>query len=67
MYNGTVHQLFINLKKVYDSVRKVLYNILIEFGISRKLAGLIKMCLNETYSRVRIGKNLSASLLFRMA
>jgi hypothetical protein len=30
-----------------------------EFGIPRKLVGLIKMCLNETYSRVRIGKNLS--------
>jgi hypothetical protein len=27
--------------------------------ISRKLVGLIKMCLNETYSRVRIGKYLS--------
>jgi hypothetical protein len=63
MYNGTVHQLFINLKKACDSVRReVLYNILIEFGISRKLAGLIKMCLNETYSRVRIGKNLSGKL-----
>jgi hypothetical protein len=37
----------------------VLYNILIEFGIPRKLIGLIKMCLNETYSRVRIGKYLS--------
>jgi hypothetical protein len=59
-YNGTVHQLFIHFKKVYDSVRrKALYNILIEFGIPRKLVGLIKMCLNETYSRVRIGKNLS--------
>jgi hypothetical protein len=34
----------------------VLYNILTEFGIPRKLVGLIKMCLNETYSRVRIGK-----------
>jgi hypothetical protein len=32
---------------------------LIEFGIPRKLVGLIQMCLNETYSRVRIGKNLS--------
>jgi hypothetical protein len=32
---------------------------LIEFGIPRKLLGLIKMCLNETYCRVRIGKNLS--------
>jgi hypothetical protein len=33
-----------------------LYSILIEFGISRKLVGLIKMCLNETYSAVHIGK-----------
>jgi hypothetical protein len=59
-YNGTVHQLFIDLKKTYDSVRReVSCSILIEFGIPRKLVGLIKMCLNETYSRVRIGKNLS--------
>jgi hypothetical protein len=59
-YNGAVHQLFIDFKKAYDSVRReVLYNILIEFGIPRKLVGLIKMCLNETYSRVHIGKNLS--------
>jgi hypothetical protein len=40
-------------------MREVLYNILTEFGISRKLDGLIKMCLNETYSTVHIGKNLS--------
>jgi hypothetical protein len=33
--------------------------IVIEFGIPRKLVGLIKMCLNETYSTVRIDKNLS--------
>jgi hypothetical protein len=59
-YNGTVHQLFIDFKKSYDSVRKkVLHSILIEFGICRKLVGLIKMCLNETYSRVYIAKNLS--------
>jgi hypothetical protein len=56
-YNGTVHQLFLDYKKAYDSVRReVLYNILIEIGIPRKLVGLIKMCLNETYSTVRIGK-----------
>jgi hypothetical protein len=33
-YNETVHQLFIDLQKAYDSVRsEVLYNILIEFGV----------------------------------
>jgi hypothetical protein len=56
-YNGTVHQLFINFKKAFNSVRReVLYNILIEFRIPRKLVWLIKMCFNETYSTVRIGK-----------
>jgi hypothetical protein len=31
-YNETVHQLFIDFKKAYDSARRaVLYNILIEF------------------------------------
>jgi hypothetical protein len=35
---------------------EVLYNILLEFGIPRKLVGLIQMCLNETYSTVLIGK-----------
>jgi hypothetical protein len=47
-------------KKAYDSVRKeVLYNILIEFGVPMKLVRLIKMSLNETYSKVPIGKHLS--------
>jgi hypothetical protein len=59
-YNGTVHQLFIDFKKAYDSVRReALYNILVKFGIPRKLVGLIKMCLNETYITVCTGKNLS--------
>ena len=35
-----------------------MYNILIEFGIPMKLVRLIKMCLTERYSRVRVGKNL---------
>ena len=43
-----------------DSVkREVLYNILIGFGIPMNLVRLIKMCLNETYNRVRVGKQLS--------
>jgi hypothetical protein len=35
------------------------YTIFIESGIPRKLTGLINMCLNETYSKVCIDKNLS--------
>ena len=58
--NEAVHQLFIGFKKVYDSVRReALYNILIEFGIPKKLVRLIKMCLTAMYSRVWVGKNLS--------
>jgi len=54
-----VQQLFIDFKKAYDSVRrKVLYKILIEFGILGNLK-FIKMSLTETYSRVRVGKNVS--------
>jgi len=55
-----VRQLFIDPKKAYDSVRReVLYNIFIGYGVPMKLVRLIKMCLNETFSTVRIGKNLS--------
>jgi len=55
-----VHQLFFDFKKAYDSVRRVvLYNILMEFGIPMILVRLIKVCLNETYSRVRVGNHLS--------
>ena len=53
------NQLFVDFKKAYDSVRReVLYN-LIEFGVPLKLVRLIKMCLSETYSGVRVGKHFS--------
>jgi hypothetical protein len=59
VYKGTVHQQFIDFKKGYDSVKKeVLYNILLEFDILKKQVRLIKMYLNETCSKVRIGKLL---------
>jgi hypothetical protein len=58
-YNETVHQLFIDFKKSYDSVMwEVLYNILMECGVPMELVRLIKMCLNETCNKVRIGKHL---------
>jgi hypothetical protein len=38
---------------------QVKLKILLDFGIPKKLVRLIKMCLNETYSKVRIGKLLS--------
>ena len=48
-YNEAVNQLFIDIKKAYDSVRReVLYNILMEFGVPKKLVRLIKIYLTET-------------------
>ena len=65
-YNEAVHQLFIDLRKAYISVRmEGLYIILIQFGIPMKLVTLIKMCLNEAYSWVRVGKHLSDMLRIR--
>jgi hypothetical protein len=59
-YSGTVHQLFADFKRAYDSFkREVLYNMLFEFDIPKKLVRLIRMCLNETCSKICIGKLLS--------
>jgi hypothetical protein len=53
-------ELSVDLKKAYDSFRReVLCSILIEFGVPMKLIRLIKMCLNETYNKVCIGKHLT--------
>jgi hypothetical protein len=50
----------IDFKTDYDSVRKeVLYSIHLESGITMKLDRLVKMCLNDTYSKVYVNKHLS--------
>jgi hypothetical protein len=67
-HNNRVYQVFIDFKKACDSLRReALYNILFEFKIPRKLVGLIKMCLNETYSTMGVGKICLTGFLFRMA
>ena len=66
-YDAAVYQLLVDLKKTYYLFRrKVLYKILIQFGIPVKLVRLIKMCLTETFSGVRIGKNLSNVMLIKL-
>jgi hypothetical protein len=61
-----MHQIFLDFKKTYDSVRRdVLYNILIEFGIPMKLVRIIKMCLNETCSTVRVDEHLSQTFYIK--
>ena len=53
-YSEEAHQLFIDFKKAYVSVRReALYNILIEFGIPKKLVRLVKMCLTESIAESR--------------
>ena len=42
-----------------------MYNILFEFGIPMKLVRLIKMCLNETCSRIRVSKHFSDMVISR--
>jgi len=61
-----VHQVLKELKQAYNSVKKEnLYNILIEFCIPMKLVRLIKMCVNEAYSRVQLGKHMSDTFYIR--
>jgi hypothetical protein len=50
---------FVRYCRKNDLVRKeILYSILIQFGLPMELVRLIKMCLNEPYSKVCIGKHL---------
>jgi hypothetical protein len=53
-HNGTVLHLFTDFEKAYDSLwTEVLYNILIEILAPMNLVRPIKMCLTETYNKIR--------------
>ena len=55
-----MHQLSIDFKTAYLSVRRyIFYDIITEFGIPMKLVRIIELYLNETYTRVWVGKQLS--------
>jgi hypothetical protein len=51
-------------KRIISAVKRALYSLPVEFGVSMKLVRLIKMCLNETYSKVHIGKHLSDKFFY---
>jgi hypothetical protein len=48
----------VEVMRITESEFLLIYDM-IEFGVPMKLVRLIKMCLNETYSKVSIGKYLS--------
>jgi hypothetical protein len=59
-YNITPHQLFIDFKHVYDSVRgNQLFDTMREFGISRKLIRMVKMTLSNTTARDKVQNELA--------
>jgi len=54
-FKEVVHQLFINFKKAYDSIRReVFYNISIEIGSPIIMNEIVFHC---TYGRFRVVKN----------
>ena len=59
-YNKDLHQLFIDFKQAYDSIkRSQLWQAMAECGIPKKLISLVKICLEGSKSRVKIDGTLS--------
>lgn len=53
-------EIFINLKKHYDSIHQdSLQNIMIEFGVPKKLIRLIRMCTKDAQYQTRIDQTTS--------
>ena len=59
-YNISIHQLFVDFKQAYDSIRRnIIFNIMEEFGIPRKLIRLTKATLTATKCKIMIQGALS--------
>jgi hypothetical protein len=60
-FNQPVHMKYVDFEKTYHSVfRRKLYEILITFGIPKKLVRLVqKMCMAGSQGGVRLGNELS--------
>ena len=59
-YNITIHQLFVDFKQAYDSIkRSALFAIMEEFGFPKKLINLTKATLTDTKCKVLIQNILS--------
>jgi len=59
-YNKSVHMLFINYKKAYDSIhRESLINTLKELEMPQKLINLIAVNIGHTDIKVKVGHYLS--------
>lgn len=59
-YNITIHQLFVDFKQAYDSLyRNELFEIMMEFGIPKKLTNLTKATLTDTKCRILINNTQS--------
>jgi hypothetical protein len=51
---------FINFKKAYNSVRNVLlYSMVTELRIPKKLVRVVRMCFNKSWNRICTGERLS--------
>src|ERR1700755_2387713 len=59
-YNISIQKLFVDFKQAYDSIRRnIIFNIMEEFGIPRKLIRLTKGTLTATKCKILIQGALS--------
>jgi len=59
-YAKDLHMVFVDYKQAYDSVnREQLCEALKTFGIPLKIIKMVQLCNSETYSKVKLGNEMS--------